>query len=57
MTLVIVAILLMGFLLVATENITKVNRAAVVIFAGTVGWVVSAWTSLPISTLMTFLVS
>ncbi len=39
MTLVIVAILLMGFLLVATENITKVNRAAVVIFAGTVGWV------------------
>ena len=39
MTLVIVAILLMGFLLIATENITKVNRAAVAIFAGTVGWV------------------
>ena len=39
MTLVIVAILLTGFLLIATENITKVNRAAVAIFAGTVGWV------------------
>ncbi len=39
MTLVIGAILLMGYLLIATENITKVNRAAVAIFAGTVGWV------------------
>ena len=39
MTLVIVSILLMGYLLIATENITKVNRAAVAIFAGTVGWV------------------
>lgn len=39
MTVVIVAILLMGYLLIATENITKVNRAAVAIFAGTVGWV------------------
>ncbi len=39
MTLVIVTILLLGYLLIATENITKVNRAAVVIFAGTVGWV------------------
>ena len=39
MTLVIVAILLMGYLLIATENVTKVNRAAVAIFVGTVGWV------------------
>ena len=39
MTVVIVAILLTGYLLIATENITKVNRAAVAIFAGTVGWV------------------
>ncbi len=39
MTLVIVTILLLGYLLIATENITKVNRAAVAIFAGTVGWV------------------
>ena len=39
MTVVIASILLIGYLLVATENITKVNRAAVAIFAGTVGWV------------------
>lgn len=39
MTLVIVSILLVGYLLIATENVTKVNRAAVAIFAGTVGWV------------------
>ncbi len=39
MTIVIVSILLVGCLLIATENITKVNRAAVAIFAGTVGWV------------------
>ena len=39
MTIVIVSILLLGCLLIATENITKVNRAAVAIFAGTVGWV------------------
>jgi len=39
MTLVILAILLLAYILVATENVTKVNRAAVAIFAGTVGWV------------------
>lgn len=39
MTIVIVSILLIGYLLIATEIITKVNRAAVAIFAGTVGWV------------------
>ena len=39
MTLVIALILLMACVLVATENLTKVNRAAVAIFAGTVGWV------------------
>lgn len=39
MTLVILAILLLAYVLVATENVTKVNRAAVAIFAGTVGWV------------------
>ena len=33
MTVVILAIILMGYLLIATENITKVNRAAVAIFA------------------------
>ncbi len=39
MTLVILAILLLAYILIATENVTKVNRAAVAIFAGTVGWV------------------
>ena len=39
MTLVILAILILAYILIATENITKVNRAAVAIFAGTVGWV------------------
>lgn len=48
MTLVILAILILAYILIATENITKVNRAAVAIFAGTVGWSsisVSVWTS------------
>ena len=39
MTLVIALILVMACVLIATENLTKVNRAAVAIFAGTVGWV------------------
>lgn len=39
MTLVIVGILLLGYLLIATENVTKVNKAAVTIFVCTVGWV------------------
>lgn len=39
MTLVIVAIILIGYILIATGNITNVNKAAVAMFAGTVGWV------------------
>lgn len=39
MTLVIVTILLLCYALIATENITNINKAAVAIFAGTVGWV------------------
>lgn len=39
MTLIIVAILLIGYLLIATEQKTNVNRAAVAVFVGTVGWV------------------
>jgi len=39
MALVIVAILFIGYVLIATGNITKVNKAAVAMFAGTVGWV------------------
>ena len=39
MTLVIILILLIGYLLIATAHITKVNKAAVAVFMGTVGWV------------------
>lgn len=39
MTLVIVTILLLGLLLIATAPLTKMNKAAVAVFAGTVGWV------------------
>ena len=39
MTLILVAILLMAFVLISTENLTNINKAAVAIFAGTVGWV------------------
>ena len=39
MTLVIVVILILAYLLIATEKLTKVNKAAVAVFAGTVGWI------------------
>lgn len=39
MALVIVSILLVGYILIATGHVTNVNRAAVAMFAGTVGWV------------------
>lgn len=39
MTLIIVFILLLCYILIATENLTNVNKAATAIFAGTVGWV------------------
>ena len=39
MTLIIVAILLISYLLIATERLTNVNKAAIAVFAGTVGWV------------------
>lgn len=39
---VIVTILLFAYLLIATETLTKVNRAAVAIFAAAVGWVLYA---------------
>lgn len=39
MTLIIVAILLLAYVLISTESLTNVNKAAVAIFAGTVGWV------------------
>ena len=39
MTLVIVTILIIGYFLIATEKYTNVNKAAVAIFVGTVGWI------------------
>lgn len=39
MALVIIGIMLVGYLLVATESFTQVNKAAVAIFACTAGWV------------------
>ena len=39
MTLIIVGILLLSYLLIATETLTNVNKAAVAMFAGAVGWV------------------
>ena len=39
MTLIIVAILLVSYILIATERLTNVNKAAIAVFAGTVGWV------------------
>lgn len=39
MEIVIVSILLISYVLLATETITKVNKAAVAMFAGTIGWV------------------
>ena len=37
MTLVITAILILAYILIATENVTKVNRAAVAILRGNGG--------------------
>ena len=39
MTLFIVIILLLGYVLIATSSITRINKAASAMFAGTVGWV------------------
>lgn len=39
MTLIIVGILLLAYLLIATESMTNVNKAAIAMFACTVGWV------------------
>lgn len=40
MTLIIVLMLLLGYLLIATGHLTGVNKAAIAMFIGTVGWVV-----------------
>lgn len=38
MTLIIVAIFIVGCVLIATENLTNINKAAVAVFVGTLGW-------------------
>ena len=40
MTLLIVIMLILGYLLIATGHLTGVNKAAIAMFIGTVGWVV-----------------
>lgn len=40
MTLIIVFMLVFGYLLIATGHLTGVNKAAIAMFIGTVGWVV-----------------
>lgn len=40
MTLIIVVMLVLGYLLIATSHLTGVNKAAIAMFIGTVGWVV-----------------
>ena len=40
MTLIIVLMLIFGYLLIATGHLTGVNKAAIAMFLGTVGWVV-----------------
>ena len=39
MTVALISILLLGYVLIATSSITKVNKAAAAMFAGTAGWV------------------
>ena len=38
MTLVIVSILIIGYILISMGHATKMNRAAIAMFMGTVGW-------------------
>ena len=40
MTLIIVTMLILSYLLIATGHLTGVNKAAIAMFLGTVGWVV-----------------
>ena len=40
MTLIIVLMLIFGYLLIATGHMTGVNKAAIAMFLGTVGWVI-----------------
>ena len=40
MTLIIVTMLILSLVLIATGHLTGVNKAAIAMFLGTVGWVV-----------------
>ena len=40
MTAIIVTMLVLSYLLIATGHLTGVNKAAIAMFLGTVGWVV-----------------
>ena len=40
MTLIIVSMLIIGYVLIATGHLTGVNKAAIAMFLGTIGWVV-----------------
>ena len=40
MTAIIVTMLILSYLLIATGHLTGVNKAAIAMFLGTVGWVV-----------------
>ena len=40
MTLIIVTMLIIAYVLIATGHLTGVNKAAIAMFLGTVGWVV-----------------
>ena len=40
MTLIIVSMLIISYLLIATGHLTRVNKSAIAVFLGTIGWVV-----------------
>ena len=40
MTLIIVTMLILAYVLIATGHLTGVNKAAIAMFLGTVGWVI-----------------
>ena len=39
MTIAIVSLMLLGYLLICTEHITRINKATVALFCGVWGWV------------------
>ena len=40
MTLIIVSMLIISYLLIATGHLTRVNKSAIAVFLGTIGWVI-----------------